>query len=205
MTLPQPRRLPVQARARATFEAILEASARVLVERGYDAASTNRVAEVAGVSIGTLYQYFPNKEALFVALIERHFDEQVELLQRMVGSLIDAPLAEAVRAYVGALFEAHANDKAFHDAILQQVTHLGLPAITRVHMVSRQIVQVYLEAHRERLRITDTALAAFVLVSAVEGIVHTLMFAPERPELDALSDEVSLMVLRYLVGGDDAG
>ena len=69
-----PRRRPRQARAQATVDAIIQATARVLIEDGYDRASTNRIAQAAGVSIGSLYQYFPSKEALVAALVEEHFD-----------------------------------------------------------------------------------------------------------------------------------
>lgn len=73
MTVPplKPRKLPVQARSIATVGMILEAAARILEARGLEAYSSNAVAELAGVSVGTLYQYFPNKEAMTVALIER--------------------------------------------------------------------------------------------------------------------------------------
>jgi AcrR family transcriptional regulator len=67
----RPRKQPRQARARHTVEAIIEASARILEEQGHGGFTTNAVAELAGVSIGTLYQYFPDKNALLGALIAR--------------------------------------------------------------------------------------------------------------------------------------
>src|SRR5260370_38447536 len=70
-----PRKLASQERSRSTVDALLEATARILVKEGYDQASTNRIAEVAGVSIGSLYQYFPSKEALRAAGIDRHTQE----------------------------------------------------------------------------------------------------------------------------------
>ena len=70
-----PRKRPRQARSKATVDTILAATARVLVKQGFDGLTTNAVAEAAGVSIGSLYQYFPNKEALVAALIERHVEE----------------------------------------------------------------------------------------------------------------------------------
>ena len=70
-----PRKLASQERSRATVDALLEATTRVLLKEGYDRASTNRIAEVAGVSIGSLYQYFPSKEALVAAVIDRHQQE----------------------------------------------------------------------------------------------------------------------------------
>jgi AcrR family transcriptional regulator len=84
------KRFPKQERARATVDAILEGAARVLVREGYDRASTNRIAEVAGVNIGSLYQYFPNKDALVASLIDRH----LEKVQRLVrGHLLTARTA----------------------------------------------------------------------------------------------------------------
>lgn len=71
-----PRKLPRQDRARETVEAILTATAHILTETGYDTASTNRIAERAGIGIGSLYHYyFPNKEAIATAMRSRHVDE----------------------------------------------------------------------------------------------------------------------------------
>ena len=77
-----PRKAPRQARSQATVKAILDAAARVLVERGYAATTTNLVAERAGVSVGSLYQYFPNKDALIAALHDRHAREMNEVIDR---------------------------------------------------------------------------------------------------------------------------
>ena len=103
-----PRKRPRQRRSKATVEAILEATARVLVEEGIDRASTNRIAEIAGVSIGSLYQYFPSKDALVMALLERHCERMLGLLLRASVDLADAPLEDAVRTYVRAVIDAHA-------------------------------------------------------------------------------------------------
>ena len=75
--LTQPRKQAAQARSRATVDALIEATARILVKEGFDKASTNRIAAKAGVSVGSLYQYFPSKEALVVAVMERHSSEPV--------------------------------------------------------------------------------------------------------------------------------
>lgn len=83
-TLPDPRKRPRQARSVATFEAILEAAARILESLGFAGFNTNAVAELAGVSIGSLYQYFPSKESLIVELIRR---ERAELSNRIVEAI----------------------------------------------------------------------------------------------------------------------
>ena len=77
-TTVSPRKLPRQARSQATVDALLDATAQVLVERGYARTTTNAVAERAGVSVGSLYQYFPNKDALITALQQRHVRQMNE-------------------------------------------------------------------------------------------------------------------------------
>src|ERR1700679_3626916 len=95
-----PRKAPQQQRSRETVDVILAATARVLVKEGFDHASTNRIAEAAGVSIGSLYQYFPSKESLVAALIERHFDEMSAVLSEEMERVADLPLAAALRRMV---------------------------------------------------------------------------------------------------------
>src|SRR6185503_3042990 len=99
-----PRKRPRQARSRETVSAILAATSRVLVKHGFDGLTTNAVAEAAGVSIGSLYQYFPNKEALVAGLIERHvetwnralFTELHEGTRRMVAAVLAIRQRETV-------------------------------------------------------------------------------------------------------------
>ncbi len=73
----RPRKRPVQARSEATVAALFEASIQVLLAAGYRRLTTTRVAERAGVSVGTLYQYFPNRQALILSLIERYLEDLV--------------------------------------------------------------------------------------------------------------------------------
>ena len=83
----KPRKEPRQARSKAMVDTILDAMARVLVERGYAKTNTNLVAEVAGISVGSLYQYFPNKDALIVALRERHVTHMLALFEAVVAQM----------------------------------------------------------------------------------------------------------------------
>src|SRR6516165_9317474 len=108
--LTKPRKHASQERSRATVDALVEATARILVREGFDRASTNRIADEAGVSVGSLYQYFPSKEALVAAVMERH---NRELLQVVRGALADAavqPMEQAARKLVAAAIEAHRID-----------------------------------------------------------------------------------------------
>jgi AcrR family transcriptional regulator len=98
----RPRKAPRQQRSAATVAALLEAAARVLARDSLAGFNTNRVAEVAGVSVGSLYQYFPNKEALIGALIERAQSDLADALEALLGRCTGQPLA-ATLAEVAAL------------------------------------------------------------------------------------------------------
>src|SRR6185295_18754704 len=78
----RPRKRPVQARSQRTVDAVLKAAAQVFTRRGYAGATTNHIAERAGVSVGSLYEYFPSKDALLVALMEAHLAEGETVLQK---------------------------------------------------------------------------------------------------------------------------
>src|SRR5688572_33156597 len=111
---PSPRKRPVQSRSQATVGAIVDAAARVLVRGGYGAFTTNRVAAVAGVSVGSLYQYFPNKEALLAELKARHVAALERGLEAVLADVGDAPLADAVRRVVAANVAAHLLEPELH-------------------------------------------------------------------------------------------
>lgn len=200
-----PRKAPKQRRSRATVEAILEATARVLVEEGYEKASTNRIAKVAGVSIGSLYQYFPGKEALVLALVQRHCEGMLELLAKSAATLADAPMHVAVRTYVRAMLDAHAVDPELHQVLVTQVLHLGTHFVQQMQEQARSIVRAYLEPRRHELLVSDVELASFVLVASVEATTHQAVL--ERPaQLTGrkLEDEICALVLRYLTGRVDS-
>src|SRR5882757_2789536 len=95
-----PRKHASQNRSRATVDALIEATARILVREGFDKASTNRVAEQAGVSVGSLYQYFPGKEALVAAVIDRHNQELMQVVRGALAEVATLPMEQGVRKLV---------------------------------------------------------------------------------------------------------
>lgn len=104
-TVPQrlkPRKTPIQTRSGATVEAIQEATIQVLLADGLTRLTTTRVAERAGVSVGTLYQYFPNKQALLFAILLRHFEEMADALERIGIDGSARPLADLAESIADA-------------------------------------------------------------------------------------------------------
>jgi AcrR family transcriptional regulator len=200
----KPRKAASQKRSRLTVDALLEATARILVKDGYEAASTNRIAATAGVSIGSLYQYFPGKEALVAGVIERHSQQLLEVSRDTFLKSAAQPLEVALRALVTAAIDAHRVDPKLHRVLAEEIPHtVGRSAsIDFVQRSGHGFLRAYLEARRDEIDIVDLDLAAFVLVTTVEALTHSAVL--RRPDLvsDAkggeFTDEVTRLVLRYL-------
>lgn len=194
------RKAPRQARAVATVDSILEATAHLLGDGGFAALSTNRIARRAGVSIGSLYQYFPNKHAVVAALIDRHAEAQMEQLAANLTSAATGALDTAVRGIIEAQLHAKRVDHEMERLLLETVPQTGqFDLHARWNERASLLVEGALAARSDEIRPTDLHLAVFVLVNAVEGIVHGLVL--QRPDLissDALVEEVVQLVLRYL-------
>src|ERR1700742_4010228 len=102
----EPRKTPVQARSAVTVGAIGEATIQVLLSHGAERLTTTRVAERAGVSVGALYQYFPNKQSLLFAVLEDHLDKVSEAVETACTRARNLPLATMVRLVVEAFVDA---------------------------------------------------------------------------------------------------
>ncbi|MBH5397888.1 TetR family transcriptional regulator [Bradyrhizobium sp. CNPSo 4010] len=198
-----PRKKASQQRSRATVEALVEATARILVREGFEKASTNRIADVAGVSVGSLYQYFPSKEALVAAVIDRHNEAIMRLVRAAFAEVADLPIEKAVRRLVTVAIEAHHIDPDLHRILAEQIPRSG--HLAEVEAYSHEIhalVRAYLERHRKDMRKIDPALAAFMCVSTIEAIAHnTVLNGAEmlsEKMVKVLVDETTRMVVGYL-------
>lgn len=195
------RKRPSQARSRATFEAILEATAELLVVDGYEKTSTNRIAERAGVSVGSLYQYFPNKEALLIELAERNTTKMMALIQEHLEVTRDIGLPEACRSFVRALLHAHAVAPKLHRILIEQIPRIaGFGPIQHYDELIINVIRGYLQGRREELRPQNLDLAVFVMVHAVQAVTHAAVIErPDALEDEALAEEIATMVERYLL------
>lgn len=199
------RREPKQERARATVEAIKEATAQLLVEHGFHKTSTNKIAERAGVSVGSVYQYFRDKEAIVSALVESFATEQFEFLAGRLADIDERPLKDGVRELVNALLEARKLNPELDKVLFEE-----LPAVEQINVWREwtesavAIVAVALSARSDEIEIEDYEMAAYTLVNACHGIVHGTVI--NRTELlgdAALSDHITRLVLAYLTHPND--
>ncbi|MBI2738637.1 MAG: TetR family transcriptional regulator [Rhodospirillales bacterium] len=197
-----PRKSASQERSRATVEALLDATARVLTRVGYDRASTNRIAVTAGVSVGSLYQYFPNKEALVAALVARHNREILQLVRDALEEVASLDLPTAVRAMVAAALDAHLVDPTLHRIFAEQVPRMGqLAEIEALERETFQLVRTYLEKRRREISTKDLDAATSILVTTVEALTH--QFVINKPDAhgdrDRFIDEVTRLLVGYLM------
>lgn len=200
-TQPTPRKNPEQDRSRATVEAILDAAAHILVRDGYDAFNTNRVAEKAGASIGSLYQYFPNKESLLGELARRHTLELEARIDLAAPQAQRLPLEDIVRMAVEHTVRAHLIDPALHRALSDAppLGKLDWEAKLNERLAAR--LKTLLAARRSEIVAPDLDLAAYIVLQGVEAIVHNA--ATQRLsdlKSGALAKEVTRMLVGYLTG-----
>jgi AcrR family transcriptional regulator len=201
----EPRKYASQERSRATVAALVEATARILVGEGFDKASTNRIAEVAGVSIGSLYQYFPSKEALVLAVVERHNREIMQLVGASLAEIETLSLEDAVRRLVGVAIEGHRVDPDLHRVLTEQIPRIGvLEQAQGAFLNAHAAFRGYLENHCDEIRVADLDLAAFICATSIEALAHNAVLHHGDMSSDAagqaLVEDTTRLILGYLRG-----
>lgn len=193
------RRRPKQRRARETVEAVLDAVIRILKRDGYRAITTNRIAEVAGVSIGSVYQYFPDKASIFNALHQRHIDQIDRMVQTKLVEYASSPLADLMRAMIDAMIDAHVTDPELYELLLTEVPHKAdgtKEFAVRLHGAFRLAISS--RAHELKKR-RDLDMVVFIVANMVEALSHgAVLRRPATLSLDDAKEEVVSAVLSYL-------
>lgn len=188
-------REPVQQRSREAASALKTAAAKVLVQHGYAHATTNRIAQRAGVSIGTLYQYFPNKDAVFQACAADFLvvlrDASKDAVRDASTHTLEQRLERLARSAVEVL--------AAHPGFLRALDAAPIPGFREITRRAREEVRAEIETMLAQLRPEatphDNAYAARVLAAAGEGIALDVL---PGDDLDRLAREISKLALRYL-------
>jgi AcrR family transcriptional regulator len=170
------RRRPTQERASATVEVILQAAAELFCNLGYDHASTNRIAERAGVSIGSLYQYFANKEAILAALLDEHQRAVHEVVDEALAILDDpeVPLREGLELLLTRLVDFHVADPELTRVLSAEVPHLahGEPGSSEVDHYTARTVEML--RRRPDVAVEHPEVSAMLLVTTVEALTRWL-------------------------------
>ncbi|MCO5793190.1 MAG: TetR/AcrR family transcriptional regulator [Blastomonas sp.] len=197
-----PRKAPLQARARASYEAILEAATQIIASRGLAGFNTNAVAERAGVSIGSLYQYFPNKDALMVALIRQQQERQGAAVRAAVEATgTKASLEFVVRTIIRAAMRNHYDNELLAAAIDHEEARLPIKDRLDDYLASLGAdLAGFLRRFSSEIRPEAVERGARTLPALVRGVVDA--WADLAPaQLDIAEEEAVAAVLGYLRGG----
>ena len=193
------RRKPKQRRSRQTVEAILDAVLRILRREGNRGVTTNRIAEVAGVSIGSVYQYFPDKRAIFAALHERHIEQIDRMVERTLVEHAASPLTELMTALIEGMLEAHRADPELYEMMAAEVPHRAggtRDFSVRLHGAFRLALAA---RARELKKGRDLDRMAFVVGNLVDALSHAaLLRRPAGMPLAHAKAEAVRAVLAYL-------
>lgn len=194
------RKQPSQARSKALVDALIQTTARVLLKDGWQALTTNRIARDAGVSVGSLYQYFPNKDALLLAMVERLANETTARLLELGSALRDAPVAEGIETLVRVTLDVSRRDAPLYRAVLIELPRQGtLEFFERANRRLADALAEWLVARRDELEVVDPSLTAHILVTSLDALTdHTLLFQPELLESPRFERELRALVSGYL-------
>jgi AcrR family transcriptional regulator len=195
------RKSPQQSRSRITVAAILDATTRILDREGPSSATTTRIAEVAGVSVGTLYQYFEDRDAILDALQDREFERTTELMTRVLGVSAPVVARDVARAVVEGLLAAYARAPGLHRVLT--IEGLRAAPTTRMQAFDMRVIGLvrgFLRGAQLPLRRRNLDAAAFVVFQAVRASMLARLLE-DPPGLDdrTLVDELSDLLVRYLV------
>lgn len=184
------------------MEAIVQAAAQVFERHGYAAGTTNRIAERAGVSIGTLYQYFPNKDTILVVLIEEHLEQAQATFAPLAEQLLEQrpPVRTGLRLLLQALFELHHHQPNLHRVLFEEAPR---PQEIRDRLDAAfdratESLARYLD-FRAEVTVPDTTVAAQLVIQSLEAITHGLVIHPRADvSLSAYTEATMMMLDRYL-------
>lgn len=199
---PPLRRAPRQTRSKQMVERIIAAGHDVLIERGYEATTTNHIAEAAGISPGSLYQYFPNKAAILTRVTDRYGAELAARMSRAFLTALRAPTREAVRATVTGLIDAYEEQPDLLRVLVEQTPRTrNSPRATFARRMDDLTTAAIVAQSGDAGRPADTI--AWIVVRTVEHV--TISYVLERPRLDRATviDELTELITGYL--GQRAG
>lgn len=195
-----PRKTPRQQRSREMVERIIAAAGRVLTEHGYDGASTNRIAATAGISSGSLYQYFPNKDAIVTAVLERFSDQLVARVDAQLAATLSMSWQDGGRALLAAQFEVFEEHIGPLRTIIERVPQLG--GTDRLGALQRRLAdltRLYLVAHRDQFRPDlDVQAAVWIMVEVSAQLAIRYLVAPPPIPREKVIDELAGMFIGYL-------
>lgn len=216
--VPSPRKMPRQQRSQAKVGFIVEAARQILYEEGADAVTTRRVAERSGVAVGSLYQYFPNRDAILARLAEEEVRRQSKATQEYYASVRRLPMAELLRCSIERLVEGERRMMAFggdfyrryssHYQVAQRVGRERSGDILDADTLTVDTVH-FMKRHSDEIREPDTDLAAYLIARGIPAMLGSLVAENpkllESPRLSAVLSRIALAAVDSVQSDDNPG
>jgi AcrR family transcriptional regulator len=204
LTALEPRKTPVQARATVTVEAIFEATIQILLTHGGDRLTTTRVADRAGVSVGTLYQYFPNKQSLLFAVMEDHMDKVAAAVESACEHACHKPLAEMTKEVVEAFVNVKMNRADISVALYQVAGEIGGPALVKkAGARMRKALDAMLQTAPD-IASPPEKYTVDTMVAAMSGVMRSMLEAGPSPTMVRnVREQLVLLCQSYMAAATD--
>lgn len=179
----EPRKTPIQARSAVTVEAICEATIQVLLSHGAERLTTTRVAERAGVSVGTLYQYYPNKQSLLFAVFDDHMEKVVAAVETACKGACDKTLNDMIRQVVEAFVNVKMDRADISVALYQVFADVGGPALVkRAGQRMRKAIEEMLQTATDTESAPDK-IAIDMMCAAMSGVMRSALESGTSPTM----------------------
>ncbi len=198
-TVLEPRKSPIQARSTASVDAILKATVQVLLRVGKERLTTTRVAVRAGVSVGTLYQYFPNKSALLQAVLKLHLEQVAEVVELACQEQEGKTLRQMATALITAFLDAKMRDIKTSAALYSVSSDVDGAKIVQQIVIRYNKAIVRMLASSPEPLATDPQLVASMLQGTMAGVIRTILEStPSEKQLGAWREELIFVACAYL-------
>jgi AcrR family transcriptional regulator len=197
-------RLPTQERSHATVDAILDAVAHILIAHGSEGATVGSIARRAGVSVGSLYQYFATKDALVDACAQRAVQRSLKRLESQLPAVLSFPVREAVPRLIRVVVANFRADEALQRALLTERRSRKIVAEFQDRTVD--LIRVYLESRTQELNQVEPKSAAFILVHGMQGVMDAALGKRvDHQQFEVLTLQLDRLVLSYLFANETPG
>lgn len=201
----EPRKTPVQARSAITVEAISEATIQVLLSHGSERLTTTRIANRAGVSVGTLYQYYPNKESVLFAALEHHLNTVLAKVEAACEGACHKPLAEMIKEMVEAFVGAKMERADISAALYRVSADVGGPAlIKQISQRMRRAVEAMLQTATD-IASSPERLVIETMLAAMAGTMRSLLEAGASPSIVRKSQEQLVLLCQSYMAAATSG
>lgn len=189
-----------QERSQKTVDAILEATTRILMGEATDKITTNSIAEKAGVSIGSLYQYFPTKEAILAQLVERYLDRKLDWIEKVVGDMRELPVEQAIDRMIDVFIDEKTKNLKVERALILSFSRSGdFKLLRRIDEKVIERLDRIFESFEGQIRKTNRRWTAFVAFQALRGVLFSVLtHRPDEIRDSDLRKELKILMVGFL-------